>query len=59
MAKYKVIKPFTDLKDGNHVYRTGDDYPHKGRLVKKRAEELASDENKRGEPLIEEVADDE
>lgn len=55
---YKVIKAFTDLQDGKHVYRPGDAYPRKGRAAKKRAEELSTNENLRGEPLIEEVKTD-
>lgn len=57
---YKVIKAFTDLQDdAKHVYREGDAYPRKGRAAKKRAEELSSSDNLRGEPLIEEVKEDE
>lgn len=57
MPKYKVIKAFTDLNDENHVYHAGDEFPRKGRVAKKRVEELSSDENKRGEPLIEVIED--
>lgn len=56
---YRVIKDFKDLQDGNHVYREGDKYPRKGRPKKERVEELLGSENKRGEPLIEEVVEDE
>lgn len=56
---YRVIKDFKDLRDGNHVYREGDIYPRKGRPKKARVEELLGSENKRGEPLIEEVVEDE
>ncbi|WP_227397351.1 hypothetical protein [Jeotgalibacillus aurantiacus] len=59
MAKYEVIKDFTDLQDENHIYRSGDKFPRKGRAKKERIEELMSAENKRGEPLIEEVEGDE
>lgn len=56
---YRVLKDFTDLQDKDrHVYRAGDTYPRRGRAAKKRVEELSSDENKRGEPLIEEVNED-
>ena len=55
---YIVIKDFTDLQDDNHVYRTGEKYPRKGRVKKERIEELAGNENKRGEPLIQEEEGD-
>ena len=60
--KYKVLVDFTD-KENDHVYRQGDKYPYKGRTKKARIEELLSDTNMRGQPLIcamedEEVADD-
>lgn len=50
----KVIKRFTDLQDGNHVYRAGDIYPREGYTPsEERIAELASDKNKQGTPLIE------
>lgn len=55
MAKYVVIKDFTDLQDGHHVYKAKDPFPRKGTAKKERIEELSSDQNKRGEPLIKEV----
>lgn len=55
MAKYVVIKDFTDLQDKNHVYREGDKYPRKGSGTKKRVEELSSTKNKRKEAVIKEV----
>ena len=60
--KYKVLVDFTD-KETKHVYRTNDKYPNKGRTKKARIEELLSDTNMRGQPLIcvmedEEVAND-
>lgn len=60
--KYKVLVDFTD-KENDHVYRQGDKYPYKGRTKKARIEELLSDTNMRGQPLIcvmedEEVAND-
>lgn len=57
MAKYKVIKAFTDLQDDNHVYRVGDKFPRSGRAKKERIEELSSSDNAIGEPVIEEVDD--
>ena len=59
--KYKVTVDFTD-RETKHVYREGDKYPFKGRTRKVRIEELLSDTNMRGHPLIcaidEEVAND-
>jgi len=55
---YRVIKAFTDLKDNNHAYSVGDNFPHNGAEVDaERIEELASDKNRRGVPLIEEIAE--
>lgn len=55
---YRVIKFFTDLKDGNHPYNIGDTYPRNGLDVSaERITELASSSNQRGIPLIEEVSE--
>ena len=55
---YKVIKAFCDLKDNNHVYSVGDAFPHNGVEVDaERIAELASDKNRRGVPLIKEIAE--
>ena len=55
---YKVIKPFTDLQDNNYAYYVGDTFPHNGVDVgAERIAELASDKNRLGVPLIEEVAE--
>ena len=55
---YKVIKSFTDLQDNNYAYYVGDTFPHNGVEVSaERLAELASDKNRRGVPLIEEVAE--
>ncbi len=57
---YKVIVRFKDLQDNNHVYNVGDIFPHKGiNVSKKRIKELSSNKNRRGVPLIKEVAEDE
>lgn len=54
---YRVIKAFTDLK-ASHVYHVGDTFPHNGVEVDaERITELASDKNRMGAPLIEEVAE--
>jgi hypothetical protein len=56
MTKYAVVKDFTDLQDNNYIYRIGDEYPRKGyKPTKKRIEELSTNKNLRGEPLIAEV----
>lgn len=53
---YKVIKFFTDLQDNNHPYEVGDEYPRKGATVlPSRLKELASENNRQGQPLIEEI----
>lgn len=58
MAKYKVLKDFTDLEDERHIYRKGDKFPRKGRAKKARIEELLGKENKRNESLIAEVEEE-
>ena len=55
MAKYVVVKDFTDPQDGNHIYREGKPYPRKGNATKKRIEELSTKKNKRKEIFIKEV----
>jgi hypothetical protein len=53
---YKVIQAFTDLKDGDKVYRVGDIYDGED---PKRIKDLLADDNKgrhgslKGKPLIE------
>ena len=55
---YKVIKHFTDLQDNNFAYNVGDEYPRKGlSVLPSRIKELASDKNRQGVPLIEEIPD--
>lgn len=55
---YRVIKTFTDMQDGNHRYSVGDIFPRTGLSVtKKRLDELLTDKNRRGMPMI--VAEDE
>jgi hypothetical protein len=55
---YKVIKYFTDLHDNDYPYKEGDTFPRKGiKVTKERLAELAGSNNKRGEPLIVEVAE--
>ena len=55
---YKVIKSFTDLQDNNCAYYVGDTFPHNGVEVDaERIAELASDKNRLGVPLIEEITE--
>ena len=55
---YKVIKSFTDLQDNNYAYYVGDTFPHNGvEVCAERIAELASDKNRLGVPLIEEIAE--
>ena len=55
---YKVINRFYDLKDNNHAYSVGETFPHNGVEVDaERIAELASDKNRLGIPLIEEIAE--
>ena len=54
---YRVVHKFYDLKDNNHAYSVGDTFPHNGVEVDaERVEELASDKNRLGVPLIEKIA---
>lgn len=54
--KYRVIKYFTDLQDGEYAYNVGDAFPRKGKTVTAdRIKELSGTQNKRGIALIEEV----
>ena len=44
------------MQDNNFVYNVGDEYPRKGMSVlPSRIKELASDKNRQGCPLIEEI----
>lgn len=53
---YRVIKHFVDLQDSNHKYDIGDIYPRKGlNVLQSRINELASNKNRQGVPLIEEI----
>ena len=59
---YKVIKAFTDMQDSNYAYDPTDParniYPRKGlSVLPSRIKELATDKNRQGVPLIEEIPD--
>ncbi|MBQ8929021.1 MAG: hypothetical protein IJ052_01345 [Oscillospiraceae bacterium] len=50
---YTVIKRFSDLQDGNHVYEIGDAYPRAGVSPSPaRIAELAGNKNRQKTPLI-------
>lgn len=53
---FRVIKYFTDMQDNNFAYNVGDEYPRKDMSVlPSRIKELASNKNRQGCPLIEEI----
>ena len=55
---YRVIKRFTDLQDGNHLYIEGDTFPREGVTASEaRLVELSTAANRRHIPLIEKVED--
>ena len=55
---YKVIEYFEDLQDNGRPYNVGDVFPVDGNTVSaERIAELASTQNRRRIPLIEEVAE--
>ena len=55
---YRAIHNFYDLKDNNHAYSVGDTFPRNGVAVDaERLSELASEKNRVGVPLIEEIAE--
>ena len=56
--RYRVVRQFTDLQDGNYAYNTGDSFPREGMTVNmSRINELLSTQNKRGASLIEAIED--
>lgn len=57
---YRVIKAFTDMQDDNYAYDptnpARNTYPRKGlNVLQSRINELASNKNRQGVPLIEEI----
>ena len=53
---YKVIEYFEDLQDNGRPYNVGDVFPVDGNIVTaERIAELASTQNRRRIPLIEEI----
>lgn len=60
MKKYEVIHFFTDLRDYDHPYNVGDEFPRQGVTVsEKRLAELSSSNNRQRRPLIKAVDDGE
>ena len=46
------------MQDNNFAYQVGDEYPRKGlSVLPSRIKELATDKNRQGVPLIEEIPD--
>ena len=55
---HRVVHKFYDLQDNNHAYSVGDTFPRNGVEVDvERIAELASDKNKLGVQLIEEIVE--
>ena len=55
---YKVIEYFEDLQDNGRPYNVGDVFPVDGNTVTaERLSELASTQNRRRIPLIEEISE--
>lgn len=53
---YRVIAEFCDKQDDYKVYGVGDEFPRSGlEVTEERIQELASDANALGKPLIEKV----
>ena len=58
MKKYEVIHFFTDLRDYDHPYNVGDEFPRQGVTVsEERLAELLSSNNKQRRPLIKAVGE--
>ena len=54
--KYLAVKSFTDTQDKGYKYHTGDNYPRAGYTpTADRIEELSTDKNRRGMPMIKAV----
>lgn len=58
MKKYEVVHFFTDLRDYDHPYNVGDEFPRQGVTVsEERLAELSSSNNKQRIPLIKAVGE--
>lgn len=51
---YVVIRAFRDTTDNDRLYCVGDTYPARGKVSKKRVEELLSGTNRNGKVYIRE-----
>ncbi len=58
--KYVVVQDFKDLRDKNKIYNKGDRYPKPANktISDERLEELLTDKNKQGRPVIEELKEE-
>lgn len=57
---YRATEAFHDAQDKSHLYQKGDIYPREGiRPLAERIAELAGAKNRRGIPLIAEIAEEE
>lgn len=58
--KFEVIEDFKDLEDQNKIYFKGDRYPFPAnkKVDDERLEELLTDKNKQGRPVIKEVTEE-
>jgi len=56
--KYEVINDFKDLQDNDKIYLKGDRFPKPAnkKVSEDRIQELLSDKNKQGKPVIKEQA---
>lgn len=53
---YRVVSSFKDLKDDDHIYLVGEEFPRKGkRPSQERIDELLGSDNKQGRPVIEKI----
>lgn len=56
---YSCIETWYDLQDNDHQYYKGDTFPREGlKVTEERLEELSTDKNKRGIPLIQKDNED-
>ncbi|WP_454844449.1 hypothetical protein [Priestia megaterium] len=55
--KFEVIEDFKDLQDKDKIYRKGDRYPKPANknIDDERLEELLTNKNKQGRPVIKEL----
>lgn len=59
-TKYIVINDFKDLQDNNKIYTKDDYYPRPAnkKVSQKRIQELLSDKNKQGRPVIKKIEEE-